>query len=158
MQNDFSRNLIKGKVGEAIFDQMFREQGRFTVIPFGYDRIIPEISHYAREAEHKEVIDNIRSAPDFALVSHDRKQVYLVEVKYRSDFDKSTEGLIEIAKKIQEKWIMVWIFVCTPNGFYFDKTSEIIKNRALAPMGEQWICKELQEKYLNLLKDFIKSK
>lgn len=157
MQQDFAKNLIKGKIGEAIFDQMFREQGRFTVIPFGYDRIIPEISQHAKKPEHKEVIDNIRSAPDFALVSHDRERVFLVEVKYRTDLDKSTEGLIEIAKKIQDKWVMVWVFICTPNGFYFDQTSEIIKNKNFTPMGEQWICKELQEKYLNLLKDFIRS-
>jgi hypothetical protein len=157
MNNDFARNLIKGKIGEAIFDQMFREQGNFTVIPFGYDRIIPEVAQYARKAKYKKVIDNIRSAPDFALVSHNKEQVFLVEVKYRTDLNQSMDNLIKIASKIQDKWQLVWMFVCTPEGFYFDRTSEIINNERLTPMGEQWICKELQEKYLKLLRDFIKT-
>lgn len=157
MQNDFARNLIKGKIGEAIFDQMLREQGNFTVIPFGYDRIIPEVSQHARKAKYQGVIDNIRSAPDFALVSHNREEVFLVEVKYRTDLGQSMEGLIEIAEKIQDKWQLVWMFVCTPEGFYFNRTSEIIKNKKLTPMGEQWVCRDLQEKYLRLLRDFIRT-
>ncbi len=157
MQQDFAKNLIKGKIGEAIFDQMFREQGRFTVIPFGYDRIIPEVAQYAKEAKYQQVIDNIRSAPDFALVSHDKEQVFLVEVKYRTDLEQSMEGLIKTARKIQEKWQLVWVFVCTPQGFYFDRTSEIIENEKLSPMGEQWIAQELQEKYLKLITDFIRT-
>lgn len=158
MQQDFAKNLIKGKIGEAIFDQMLREQGRFTVIPFGYDRVIPEVSQHAQKAKYQQVIDNIRTAPDFALVSHDREQVFLVEVKYRRDLDQSMDDLLKIARKIQDKWILVWMFVCTPDGFYFDRTSEIIQNEKLTPMGEQWVSKELQEKYLKLLKDFIRTK
>lgn len=158
MQQDFTKNFIKGKIGEIIFEQMFKEEGRFTVIPFGYERVIPEIAQYSNEAKYKQVIDNIRSAPDFALVSHDKKQVFLVEVKYRTNLSQSSEKLLEIAKKIQEKWIMVWMFVCTPEGFYFGQTAKIIENSKFTLMGEKWISKELQEKYLNLLKDFIKLK
>jgi hypothetical protein len=155
MQQNFAKNLIKGKIGEAIFDQMFRDQGRFIVIPFGYDRVIPEVSHCAKKAKYQQVINNIRTAPDFALVSHDREEVFLVEVKYRTNIEM--ENLIQIAEKIQEKWNLVWMFVCTPQGFYFNRTTEIIKNKKLTPLGEQWISKDLQEKYLKLLNEFIKN-
>jgi len=153
MYQDFAKNLIKGKIGEAIFDQMFREQGKFIVIPFGYDRVIPEVSHCAKSAKYQQVINNIRTAPDFALVSHDREEVFLVEVKYRTKIEM--ENIIKIAEKIQERWSLVWIFVCSPQGFYFDRTTEIIKNKKLTPIGEKWIAKDLQEKYLKLLKEFI---
>ncbi|HUS50367.1 MAG TPA: hypothetical protein VMZ91_09390 [Candidatus Paceibacterota bacterium] len=154
MQKDFSKNFIKGKIGEIVFDQMLREEGKFIVIPFGYERMIPEFIQYARETKNQEIIDNIRSAPDFALVSQDRKEVFLIEVKFRSIVN--IEELKETANKIQERWKLVWIFVCTPNGFYFDKTTDIIKNGKLTPLGKNWICQENQEKYLKLLNNFIK--
>ncbi len=153
MQQDFAKNFIKGKIGEIIFDQMFRDEGRFTVIPFGYDRTLPELAQYAKEAEYQQVIDNIRSAPDFALVSRDKKQVFLIEVKYRTKIDM--EKIKEVAQKIEEKWHLVWMFVCTPEGFYFNRTSTIINENKLIPLSENWICKENQEKYLKLLNDFI---
>jgi hypothetical protein len=153
MQKDFTKNFIKGKIGEIIFDQMFREKGRFIVIPFGYERMIPELAQYACDAEHQEVIDNIRSAPDFALVSQDRKEVFLIEVKYRSRVN--IEELKKTANKIQKRWRLVWMFVCTPGKFYFDRTSDIIKNEELTPLSESWISKEQQEKYTKLLNEFI---
>lgn len=76
MQQDFTKNFVKGKIAEIVFDQMFREEGKFTVIPFGYERTLPELAQHAKEAEYRQVIDNIRSAPDFALVSRDKKQVF----------------------------------------------------------------------------------
>lgn len=81
MQPDFSRQLIKGKIAEVIFEQMFRETGRFTVIPFGYETVMPELMQYARGEAYRDLVDNIRNAPDFAMISHNPDEVYLVEVK-----------------------------------------------------------------------------
>src|SRR5437867_4116486 len=102
MQKDFSKQLIKGKIAEMVFDQMFRKVGDYTVIPFGYETIIPEIMQYTDQANSRGLIDNIRSAPDFALVSHDPRQVHLVEVKYRSRVD--IEEVKNIAKVICDRW------------------------------------------------------
>lgn len=155
MKQDFTKNFIKGKIAEIIFDQMFRENGRFTVIPFGYERTLPEFAQYAKEAEYQRVIDNIRSAPDFALVSKDKKQVFLVEVKYRTKIDM--EELKKVAQKIEDRWQLVWMFVCTPEGFYFNRTSVIIEEGRLIPLSSSWISEETQKKYLKLLNNFIKS-
>ena len=156
MNQDFAKNFIKGKIGEIIFDEMFREEGEFTVIPFGYDRTLPELAQYAKEAEYQQVIDNIRSAPDFALVSRDKTQVFLIEVKYRTKID--IEELKKVAEKIEEKWHLVWMFVCTPEKFYFNRTNVITEKNMLYPLSESWICKESQEKYLKLLNEFISQK
>jgi len=40
---DFARNLVKGKIAETIFAQMLRETGSFTVLEFGYEKIIPDL-------------------------------------------------------------------------------------------------------------------
>jgi hypothetical protein len=153
MQKDFTKNFIKGKIGEIIFDQMFKEEGKFIVIPFGYERMIPELAQYANKAEHQEVINNIRSAPDFALVSQDRKEVFLIEVKYRSKID--IEELKETANKIQKRWNLVWMFICTPDKFYFNRTTDVIENGKLTCLSEDWISKKQQEKYIKLLNEFI---
>ena len=155
MKQDFTKNFIKGKIGEVIFDQMFRERDRYVVIPFGYENVLPEFCYYSKNHKHKDVIDNIRNAPDFAVVSKDREDIYLVEVKYRTNIN--IEEIIEVAKRIQDKWKKVWIFICTPNGFYLDKTTDIIKNRKINRMGNYWISEKTQEKYLKLLSDFIKT-
>lgn len=39
----FARNLVKGKIAETVFAQMLRSTGAFTVLEFGYEKIIPEL-------------------------------------------------------------------------------------------------------------------
>src|SRR3989344_2978074 len=112
MQKDFSKQLIKGKIAELVFDQMFRDSGKYTVIPFGYESVVPELMQYTNGGEYKNLLDNIRNAPDFALVSHDPKEVFLVEVKYRSRIDG--EEIKKTAAMICEQWKLAWIFIATP--------------------------------------------
>lgn len=77
MQTDFPKQLIKGKIAELVFDQMFRDTGKYTIIPFGYESIVPELRQYAGGTEGN-ILENIQNAPDFALVIHDPKEVLLV--------------------------------------------------------------------------------
>lgn len=131
---EFSKQLIKGKIAELIFSQMFRNSNKFTVIPFGYENTFPEIAQYAYMANDIKVLDTIRSAPDFALVSHDKKDVYLVEVKYRSFLDN--KHIKEMAEKIQNRWKSVQLFVATPSGFYFGNCSDINQSPCGLPQGD----------------------
>jgi hypothetical protein len=154
MQKDFSKQLIKGKIAELIFDQMFRDAGKYTVIPFGYESIVPELMQYTNGAEYKSLLENIRNAPDFALVSHDPKEVSLVEVKYRSRVD--VEEMRKNAVEICEKWKLAWIFIATPDGFYFDTCTNLEKIGATpTPLTEDVIPQNTQDKYLELLREFI---
>ena len=150
---DFSKQLIKGKIAELVFDQMFRQSSGYTVIPFGYEAIMPEIIQYAERADRKELFENISNAPDFALVSHDPKQVLLVEVKYRSTLD--IEKIKETATKICEQWKLAWLFLATPQGFFFDSCNDLIHQDKLTPLGDEMVPFETQIKYLKLLGEFI---
>jgi len=38
---NFTKQLVKGKIAEVIFAQMFRQSGNFTVLEFGYEKVIP---------------------------------------------------------------------------------------------------------------------
>jgi hypothetical protein len=151
---EFSEQLIKGKIAELIFSQMFRNSNKFTIIPFGYENTFPEIAQYAFMADNTQVLDTIRSAPDFALVSHDKREVYLVEVKYRSFLDN--KHVKEIAEKIQNRWKSVQLFIATPTGFYFGNCSDILSSNGLiSNLDMTWVSESDQREYVRLLNEFI---
>lgn len=150
MDKDFSLKLIKGKIAEIIFQQMFCEAGGYNVIPFGYENIMPALSQYRGEA--KKVVDNIRNAPDFALISENKKEVHLVEVKFRKKLILS--DIKEIAQKQVIKWNPSWIFIATLDRFYFDECSNIIKTGYIARLSDNVIKFNLQKKYLDLINKF----
>lgn len=155
MSSDFSHDLIKGKITELVFDQMFRAMDKFTVIPFGYESTLPEIAQSSHLVEYKYVLDQIRTSPDFAMVSHDKTEVFLVEVKYFGVYDE--EKVRIIAEKIHSKWKVVWLFIATPNGFFFDSCNKVIKsNGKMEKLSSNWVTQELQDHFLKTLKDFIK--
>lgn len=57
----FSRDLLKGKIAEVIFEQMFRDCGKFTILSFGYEKTVPEVAHQ-HVVEVQQVLENIRHA------------------------------------------------------------------------------------------------
>src|SRR5258708_28044715 len=71
----------------------------------------------------RSVIDNIRNIPDFALVSTDKKSVYLVEVKFRRIYNQ--EEVHQIAKNIHSRWDPAWLFLATPEARSEEHTSEL---------------------------------
>jgi len=149
----FSKNLIKGKIAQIIFEQMFREQGEYTVIPFGYENILPEIFPQRNNFEGAQrAIDNIRHAPDYTLISAKKEKVYLVEVKYRRELN--IEEIKNIAAKQIQRWHPSCIFVATQNGFYFDLCSSILKRSNIQKLTDRMISKEIQDKYRILLNEF----
>jgi len=151
--NDFSKQLIKGKIAQIIFEQMFRDQGEYTVIPFGYENILPEIFPQRNNFEGAQrAIDNIRNAPDYTLISVRKEKVYLVEVKYRRELN--VEEIKNIALKQIQRWNPSCIFVATQEGFYFGLCSTIINNQKIPKLSKEMISDELQLKYAKLLNEF----
>ncbi len=158
MEKDYLERLIKGKIAEIIFQHMFQKEGNYTVIPFGYENTMPELVNCGKSFDAKRVKDNISDSPDFVLVSLNKKSIYLVEVKYRRDFDNRSEFEIEKIKNFAQeqkcRWNPSWIFLATRKGFYFDSCSNIIKNGEVAGLANSWIEKKSQDKYLELLKKY----
>ncbi len=149
----FIQNLIKGKIGEIIFEQMFRESGKYTILHSGYEYTLPELAQYQHLAEVKAVIENIRNAPDFILVSQDHKEVHLVEVKYRRQ--RHAEDLKGIVEKTLEIWNPSWLFVASPDGFFFEPCNTVFKNDGqIGPLYDKWVAYDIQKDYLKLLNQF----
>lgn len=152
MSIDFSRNLIKGRIVEVIFEQMMREEEKYTVIPFGYEHTMPILAQYRHISEVPKVIDNISEAPDFALVSENKTKIYLVEVKYQREFN--IDEVKRYAEKLIARWESPWIFVATKDAFYCAPCSSVFKNGHISELLESWVSKDRQKEYLALLNEF----
>ena len=150
---DFSKNLIKGKITEIIFERMFTEVGEFTILRSGYEYTLPELAQYRQLPEVEKYIENLRKIPDFILISDDRKRAFIVEVKYRTK--RVDENIFKITSDILKIWNPSWLFVASPDGFFFSPCSTIKKNKGkIGRLPESWINKKIQDKYLKLMNEF----
>lgn len=152
MSYNFARNLVKGKIAETIFAQMLRETGKFTVLEFGYEKIVPELIQQGY-TERDGLVETLRTAPDFAIINKERRRVKLVEVKYRSKYDK--QNILEVAVRMHESWNPSYLFLATLDGFYFGEVAKIVEDKgAIDSLQHPFIPAETQQKYLQLLIDF----
>lgn len=149
----FARNLVKGRIAETVFAEMLRHSGDFTVLEFGYEKIIPELTQSGCRQEDSSMIETLRTAPDFAIINRKTKRVKLVEVKYRKTLDVS--DILKVAKRMNDSWNPSYLFLVTLDGFYFDKISKIIENSGnISPLVHVQIPAEVQAKYLKIIQDF----
>lgn len=149
-----SKDFIKGKIAETIFEEMFLEAGDYTIIPFGYEKILPELANHKKFPSAQKVIDNIRTSPDYAVIMPDRNRILLIEVKFRRCLDIGE--IIGIAEEQSRRWNPSWIFLATLDGFYLGECSNIINFRNILKLKEDMVSKDVQSKYLNLIKEFEK--
>ncbi len=148
---NFARNLVKGKIAETVFAQMLRSTGAFTVLEFGYEKIIPEL--IGRKSTDDEMVETLRTAPDFAVINNKTKEVHLIEVKYRKELKNS--DILSIAKRMSRSWNPSFLFVGTVDGFYFGNVKDIIKAKGkILPLVHPQIPKATQDIFLKILNDF----
>jgi Leu/Phe-tRNA-protein transferase len=152
--NSFAQNLVKGKITETIFHLLFAEAGEFTITPFGYEHTIPALAQYHRDVQVQQVLETIRKTPDFVLMSQNRREVFFVEVKYRAI--RHAEEILHIAKELSKRWHPSWLFIASPDGFYFDSCTNVINTKGeIPPLNTSWVATGIQEKYCALLNEFI---
>lgn len=151
----FARNLVKGKIAETIFAQMLRETKEFTVLEFGYEKVIPEMIQQGYRDDNP-MIETLRTAPDFAVINQKTKEVKLIEVKYMHVL--SVINALKCAKRMSQSWNPSHLFIATLDGFYFDEINEVIKNKGkISLLKHPQISDEMQAKYLQILIDFEKN-
>ncbi len=155
MQNkqlDFSDKLIKGRIAEIVFEQMLRDAGHFTVLRFGYEYVLPEITH-ALKYEKSETLQTLRTAPDFAVINKKTKEVRLIEVKFQRVLQK--KYVLEDAERMAVSWNPSYLFIATLDGFFFDEISEIVSNQGVIKKFKfEHVPESLQIEYLDLLRKY----
>lgn len=155
MSMDFPEKLIKGRIVETIFQQMFLDSGKYNVYPFGYESVLPQIAQTRHDDYVQSLIKDIRHIPDFVLTPKEYDGVYLVEVKYQQELDMNR--VYSLAEKLHNQWTCPWLFIATQENFYFDSCSNIVYNNSIEELDAQnWIKTELQEYYISLLHKFVR--
>jgi hypothetical protein len=149
----FSRNLVKGRIAETIFEQMHRDARCYTILAFGYENILPELASRQHDTHTNETMEIIRRAPDFAVIDHETHEVRLIEVKYLKN--PIPGYILADAKRMHESWKPSYLFLATPKGFFMDSVSSIVeKNGRISPLGFEKMSEKLQAKYTALLNEF----
>ena len=151
---NFSRQLIKGKIAEMIFEQMLRDTENFTVLGFGYEKILPELANNQGSIQVERTMEIIRRAPDFAVINHETNKVHLIEVKYMTN--KTSAKVKQAASRMIKSWDPSYLFIATPKGFFFDPAEKIIKEKGkISPLNHKNFSNALQKKYVDLMNEFI---
>ena len=102
----------------------------------------------------KKVLDTVSKSPDYILLTENKKQPYIVEVKYRAHIDK--DQILSIAEQIVKNWETSYIFLISKDGFYFSPVHTIInKGGDVEPLSTNWIRQEIQDKYKKLAEDSL---
>lgn len=163
MPNNFPENLIKGRIAETVFEQMFREWKGFDVYPLGYEYTLPILKQFKDDLFHQphkdtieKILHNFDTAPDFLLVKPDKSELFVVEVKYQEVY--THEYILQYAAELKAKWNPAWLFVATKTSFHFSPANEIINNPTtpMPPLAKTWIPPETQQKYQKLIQEFEK--
>lgn len=148
----FARNLVKGKIAETVFAQMLRSTGQFTVLEFGYEKIIPELVGRGKGGD-SEVAETLRTAPDFAVINNVTKEVHLIEVKYRARF--TNYNVLDIAERMSRNWNPSYLFLASEDGFYFGEVKALVENGGdIKRLDHPQIPIETQVEFLKILNDF----
>jgi hypothetical protein len=155
MQTAELKKLFNQKITEHIFQYMFREAGKYTVIPIGYEATAEELEPYKRHAYVRKVLDNLKAAPDFVLISKDKTDVIVVEVEYIAKAEPEDIG--DMVHTVLRRWDPSYVFIATQTGFYFDSCNSVkAENGHIKLLSEHWVKMDMQHKYLELLHYYVK--
>ena len=149
---NFARNLVKGRIAETVFAQMLRSTGSFTVLEFGYEKIIPELVGRGMGGD-TEIVETLRTAPDFAVINNITKEVHLIEVKYRARF--INQNVLDKAERMSRNWNPSYLFLAGEEGFYFGEVRSLIENGGdIKRLDHPQIPYKIQTEFLKILNEF----
>ena len=152
MNSSAYERMIKGKISELIFEEMFLSQGKFKIVHNGYEYTDPEIAQNLRNI-NKKYFYGLRHKPDFILFPWNSSKKFLVEIKYR--YSLNGDEILQIAKELKNNYGLCYLFIATPEKFYFNACTEILEKEVISEMSENWIPSLIQKKFLKLLNKFI---
>ena len=150
----FTDQLIKGKIAEIVFEQMIHQTKGYTILEFGYEKVVRQLAKERKNDAAKETIEIVRRAPDFAIVNEKTHDITLVEVKYMHQI--TPKYVRQAARDIKKSWKRASLFIASPEGFFFGSVSELVDNGGhIKPFHHNHITKKRQQEYLALLNKYI---
>lgn len=88
---NYRYNMIKGRIAETLIQELFLSLG-YNVFRFGMENTIPGIMELLKGVR-SDVAQEIRRMPDFVMQNPNTKDVYFIEVKFRTSGEFSLKDL-----------------------------------------------------------------
>lgn len=151
-------NRLKRELSQGVFKCLLEDCG-YHVIPFGIEAVIREITYLDKEAYTKlDFSDAVRFLPDFCILDRDLKHKFIVEVKYRWDWDGNI--LREVINQVRMfKDIILVIFIGNPPDLkdiaYPIWPSRYVRCCKMYMSGQNQVCAEVKD---TSAQDTIKTK
>lgn len=103
-------NRIKGAVTQTLLKSLLEDAG-YAVIPMGIEESVREIKLLGKtEYQQFNFAGTQRSTPDFLVLDWDKKQNWLIEVKYRRKWDDEVrDALTEVLEKQVGRWGEIFV-------------------------------------------------
>ncbi len=112
------RNRLKGSVTQTLVKALLEDAG-YRTIPLGVEEVIREVSVLPRpDYLDLELPNVLRKMPDFFVADQDISNAWLVEVKYRKEWND--EARRNLGKQIREQvkvWKPLFLTVFLGNSF-----------------------------------------
>ncbi|MCK5593901.1 MAG: hypothetical protein KAI18_01525 [Candidatus Aenigmarchaeota archaeon] len=98
----FNEDLIKGRIAEALIEQLFENSGYF-VYRYGMENTIPALKNGLSKIKNSTAY-MIRKMPDFVIQNKITKNVFFIEVKFRYDGIFNMDSLKEESDLYDKKY------------------------------------------------------
>ena len=89
-----SYDMIKGRIAEALIEELFSTQEGYSVFRYGMESTVPGVMKPLKGVR-SDVAQNIRRMPDFVVQDKKTGEVYFIDVKFRADEEFKFEDLPE---------------------------------------------------------------
>ena len=141
-ESSYKEGIIKGRVAEALIEELFLSLN-YGVYRYGMENTIPGIVGLLSDIDSK-VAFEIRKMPDFVIQNKKTKEVYFVEVKFRSSekFDKNDEYFTKNNKSIEDyPYVKAHFIVVSKKHIKCITYDELKKGSKITPKSKNFLSK-----------------
>ncbi len=138
-------NRLKRELSQGVLKCILEDCG-YRVIPLGIEAVIREIACLDKEAyKNLDFSDAVRFLPDFCILDQNQKHKFIVEVKYRWDWDGNI--LKEVINQVRMfKDIILVVFIGNPPGVkYIPKPSTYVRCCKMYMSEQNQVCAEVKD-------------
>ena len=137
----FTRDLLVGSFFKNLATTIFYNAG-YEVFPFGYESFLAGLKRplYNLKLQHDSAAERIRSTPDLVVLDRENKEIYIIEVKFRSRLWDNREADIFVSS-YQKYWSESILLLICPRGknFYAQYVKYLKREYSRFPVADDFL-------------------
>ena len=131
-QHDYRYGMIKGRIAETLIQELFLSLD-YNVFRYGMENTIPGIMELLKGVR-SDVAQHIRRMPDFVVQNPKTKDVYFIEVKFRSSGQFSATDLPK-----DYPYINAFIIVVSKKHIKCLTVTELLDGKEITPTSHNYL-------------------